>query len=62
MTKLGGKQFAYSQPQLSLAIDCTVAYKVTGLTVAKGKTYTVSVEANTRNGDFLDRTITIVGV
>ena len=29
---------------------------------AKGKTYTVSVEANTRNGNFLDRTITIVGV
>ena len=26
-TTLGGKQVAYSQPQLSLAIDCTVAYK-----------------------------------
>ena len=38
------------------------AYKVTGLTVAKGKTYTVKVEANTKNGEFLDRTITIVGV
>ena len=43
------------------AIDCTVAYSVTGLTVAKGKTYTVAVEANTKNGDFLNRTITIVG-
>jgi len=62
VTKLGGKQVAYSQPQLSLGIDCTVAYKVTGLTVVKGKTYTVSVEANTRNGNFLNRTITIVGV
>ncbi len=61
-TKLGGKQIAYSQPQLSLAIDCTVAYKVAGLTVAKGKTYTVAVEANTKNGNFLNRTITIVGV
>ena len=35
---------------------------MTGLTVAKGKTYTVAVEANTRNGDSLNRTITIVGV
>ena len=50
-TMLGGKLVAYSQPQLSLAIDCTVAYKVTGLTVVKGKTYTVKVEANTKNGD-----------
>ena len=61
-TTLGGKQVAYSQPQLSLAIDCTVAYKVTGLTVVKGKTYTVKIEANTKNGDVLNRTTTIVGV
>jgi hypothetical protein len=61
-TTLGGKQVAYSQPQLQLAIDCTVAYKVTGLTVAKGKTYTVQIEANTNNGDVLNRTTTIVGV
>jgi hypothetical protein len=60
-TKLGGKLVAYSQPQLTLGIDCTVAYRVTPLTVAKGKTYTVSVEANTKNGDTLSRTITIVG-
>jgi len=61
-TLLGKKQVAYSQPQLSLAIDCTVAYKVTGLTVVKGKTYTVQIEANTNNGDVLNRTTTIVGV
>jgi hypothetical protein len=61
-TTLGGKLVTYSQPQSSLAIDCTAAYKVAGLTVAKGKTYTVKVEANTKNGEFLDRTITIVGV
>jgi hypothetical protein len=61
-TTLGGKLVAYSQPQLKLAIDCTVAYKVTGLTVVKGKTYTVKIEANTKNGDVLDRTTTIVGV
>ena len=39
-----------------------MAYKVTGLTVAKGKTYTVKIEANTKNGDVLNRTTTIVGV
>ena len=61
-TLLGKKIVAYSQPQLQLAIDCTVAYKVTGLTVVKGKTYTVNIEANTRNGDVLNRTTTIVGV
>ena len=61
-TTLGGKLVAYSQPQLSLAIDCTVAYKVTGLTVVKGKTYTVKIVANTKNGDVLERTTTIVGV
>ena len=61
-TLLGNKQVAYSQPQLSLAIDCTVAYKVTGLTVVKGKTYTVKIEANTKNGELLNRTTTIVGV
>ena len=61
-TLLGKKIVAYSQPQLQLAIDCTVAYKVTGLTVVKGKTYTVQIEANTKNGDVLNRTTTIVGV
>jgi hypothetical protein len=61
-TLLGKKLVAYSQPQLQLAIDCTVAYKVTGLTVVKGKTYTVQIEANTKNGDVLNRTTTIVGV
>ncbi len=61
-TMLGRKLVALSQPQVSLAIDCTVAYKVTGLTVVKGKTYTVQIEANTKNGDVLRRTTTIVGV
>jgi len=61
-TTLGGKLIAYSQPQMSLGIDCTVTYKVAPLTVAKGKTYTVSVDANTKNGDTLSRKITIVGV
>ena len=45
----------------NLAIDCTVAYRVTGLTVAKGKTYTVKVDANTSDTANAQRTITIVG-
>ena len=61
-TTLGGKLVAVSQAQPALAIDCTVSYVVTRLTVAKGKTYTVTVAANSKNGDKLTRTITIVGV
>ena len=60
-TKLAGKTVAYSQPQLTLGSDCTIAYRVTGLTVAKGKTYTVTADANTARGDAVTRTITIVG-
>jgi hypothetical protein len=61
-TTLAGKLVAVSQAQTTLAIDCTTAYRVTGLTVAKGKTYTVTVEANSAIGDAALRTITIVGV
>lgn len=61
-TRLAGKIVAFSQPQVSLAIDCTVAYRVTGLTIAKGKTYTVTAKANTKDGNSATRTITIVGV
>lgn len=60
-TTLGGKLVAFSQSESALAIDCTAATRVTGLTVVKGKTYTVKVDANTKNGDALTRTITIVG-
>lgn len=60
-TRLGSKLVAYSQSQPLLAVDCTVSVNVTPLTVAKGKTYTVSIEANTKNGDALSRTITIIG-
>ena len=48
---LGGSSSPCSQSQQNLAIDCTVAYRVAGLTVAKGKTYTVAVDANTKNGE-----------
>lgn len=60
-TTLRGEVIAYSQTERSLAIDCTVASRVTGLTVRKGKTYTVRIDANTKNGDSVTRTITIVG-
>jgi hypothetical protein len=60
-TSLGGKLVAVSQAEVSLAVDCTVSYRVNGLTVAKGKTYTVAVDANTLDSAALKRTITIVG-
>jgi hypothetical protein len=60
-TTLSGKLVAVSQVQTVLAVDCTAAYRVTGLTVAKGKTYTVTVDANTQNSGNLTRKITIVG-
>jgi hypothetical protein len=58
---LAGKLVAVSQAQASLGLDCTVAYHVTGLTVAKGKTYIVTVDLNTAVGGAASRTITIVG-
>ncbi len=61
-TTLAGETVALSQAQVTLARDCTIAYKATGLTIAKGKTYTVQVDLNTKNGSALTRTITIVGV
>ena len=60
-TTLGGKLVANSQALVALAIDCTVAYRVTGLKVVKGKTYTVTVDANTKTTASVKRTITIVG-
>ena len=62
-TTVAGKlAIPVTQAETELAIDCTAAYRVTGLTVAKGKTYIVKIEANTKNGDLATRTITIVGV
>ncbi len=58
---LAGKPVAVSQAQVSLGVDCTVAYRVNGLTVAKGKTYVVTVDLNTAVGGASARTITIVG-
>ena len=50
-----------SQGAAPLGIDCTVRPRVTKLTVAKKKTYRVTVTANTATTAEVLRTITIVG-
>lgn len=47
-----------SQP---LGLDCTVPVRLTGLTVAKGATVTVSLELNTAKGNGATRTLTLTG-
>jgi hypothetical protein len=44
-----------------LALDCTVPVRLTGLTVAKGRTYRVEVDANTATTPAKRRVLTIVG-
>jgi hypothetical protein len=46
---------------MPLLIDCTVPARVEGLQVAKGKTYTVTVNANTATTAEVQRVITLVG-
>ena len=60
-TLLGGKTVQTATPTAPLAIDCTIPVRLTGLTVAKGKTYTVQIDANTAAGSAASRTITVVG-
>ncbi len=60
-TRLNGKLVQVSQAELPLLIDCTVRVPVTPLVVAKGKTYTVTVDANTATTAPVTRTITLVG-
>ncbi len=61
-TTLGGKLVAVSQAQVSLSPQCTIAYRPTGLTIAKGKTYVIALDLNTAVGGSANRTITIRGV
>lgn len=61
-TTLLGKLVRIGQPQLRLGIDCAVKYRLTGLQIEKGKTYVVTMTANTRVTADVERTITIVGV
>jgi hypothetical protein len=58
---LAKKLVQVSQGASPLRIDCTVPVRVTGLTVAKKKTYTVTVTANTLTSAEIVRTITVVG-
>ena len=58
---LNGKLVQVDQAELPLLIDCTISMPVTGLTVLKGKTYVVTVQANTLTTAQIVRTITIVG-
>ena len=60
-TSLAGKLVQLSQSSRNLAMDCTVPVRLDGLTVAKGKSYTAQIDANTKVSGSLQRTITIVG-
>ncbi len=55
------KLIQVSQGASPLGIDCTVRPRVAGLTVAKKKTYRVTVTANTATTAEILRTITVVG-
>jgi len=58
---LGTRLVAVDQGAGALGIDCTVPVRVVGLTVAKKRTYRVTVTANTLTTAEILRTITIVG-
>ena len=58
---LGSKLVAVSQGASPLGLDCTVSLRVNKLTVAKKKTYRVTVAANTLISAELTRIFTIVG-
>ncbi len=58
---LAGKLVEVGQGASPLGLDCTVPLRVTGLTVAKKKSYRVTVAANTLTTAEIIRTITVVG-
>jgi hypothetical protein len=60
-TFLGGKLVKVSQAAYHLAFDCTVSVRLSGLRVAKGKTYVAVIDANTANTSNIRRLITLVG-
>jgi hypothetical protein len=57
----GSKLVTVKQGAMPLGIDCTIPVRVNGLTVAKKKTYRVTVDANTATTASILRTITVVG-
>jgi hypothetical protein len=60
-TSLGSTPVQNAQASAPLAIDCTISIRLTGLTVAKGKTYTAQIDANSVLGSAAHRTITVAG-
>lgn len=58
---LGSKLVQVAQGASPLGLDCTVPIRVMGLTVAKKRSYRVTVTANTRITAEILRTITVVG-
>ena len=58
---LGSKLVQVDQGASGLGVDCTVPVQIVGLTVAKGKSYRVTVSANTATTAEIVRTITVVG-
>ena len=57
----GGKTVTVGQAQPPLAIDCTVSFRIVGLTVPKQQTATVTLDLNTANGNGAARTLSVVG-
>ena len=58
---LGSRLVQVDQGAGNLGIDCTVPVRIVGLTVAKKRTYRVTVTANTATTADVLRTITVVG-
>lgn len=58
---LGNRLVQVDQGAGALGMDCTVPLRVMGLTVAKKKSYRVTVAANTSTTAEITRTITVVG-
>jgi Glycosyl hydrolase catalytic core len=57
----GTQSVALGQTSTLLAFDCTITVRLTGLVVAKGKTYRVEIDANTATTPAKRRVLTIVG-
>lgn len=58
---VGGRLVATGQAEPRLGADCTVAFPIAGLTVARGATATVELSLNTANGNDAVRTLALVG-
>jgi hypothetical protein len=58
---LGRRLVTVRQGTAGLGIDCTIPVQVTGLTVAKKRSYRVTVDANTATTAAVVRTLTVAG-